>query len=376
MVVDAEPEARAALFSLSEQVGFEVVAAASGEAFLGLVELRPPDVAIIDLQMQDLDGLETMRELSHMAPRTRLIICSATSTKMLNIASGLARDYGLDVVASFPKPLPLEEMRVTLALLRRQQLTFGQEEIARALADGQIVPYLQPVVESGGGHPVMMEALTRWDHPRHGLLGPEAYLGALQDAGLGLALAEAMLDRGLAALAPCRRDRTGLRLALNLSVRDLAEPSVVDRLTAVCRRHGIAPDTVTLELTETATMDNRRAALERLTQLRLRGFGLAIDDFGRGYSSLMQLHDLPFSKIKIDKHFVATCDTRRDARAIITAIVALAGALELKTVAEGVERQEEWQTVAGLGCDEVQGYLLGRPMPGADAVAWLRQAAA
>ena len=156
-----------------------------------------------------------------------------------------------------------------------------------------------------------------------------------------------------------------LDMALNISARNLHEPRFAELLEKHCAEAGLAPARVTLELTETAAMQDAVKMMDVLTRLRLKGFKLAIDDFGTGYSSLVQLHRLPFNEIKVDRAFVADCTTSGESRSIVRMIIDLAHALGMTAVAEGVESADALDLLRDLGCDQAQGYFIARPIDAA-----------
>jgi len=169
-----------------------------------------------------------------------------------------------------------------------------------------------------------------------------------------------------------------LKLSVNVSAASLADPSAADRYQAIVESHGVEPEDVILEITESSVMSDAARGLGLLARLRLKGFGLSIDDFGTGYSSLAQLSQIPFTELKIDKDFVFGAHAQPRKRAVVEASLDLARKLGLTAVAEGVESMEDWQMLAELGCDIAQGYLIGRPVPGSELQAaisrWRRPA--
>jgi EAL domain-containing protein (putative c-di-GMP-specific phosphodiesterase class I) len=164
---------------------------------------------------------------------------------------------------------------------------------------------------------------------------------------------------------------------VNVSGHNLTGPEVADRYEDILREHGLNPEQVVLEITESSVMSDTARGLGMLARLRLKGFGLSVDDFGTGYSSLSQLSQIPFTELKIDRGFVSGATTQPRKRAMIETSLDLARKLSLDVVAEGVETEEEWQLLAQLGCDIAQGYLISAPVPGEqlpDAITRWRQA--
>ncbi|HSP01151.1 MAG TPA: EAL domain-containing protein, partial [Thioalkalivibrio sp.] len=169
------------------------------------------------------------------------------------------------------------------------------------------------------------------------------------------------------------RASSDLSLSVNISARTLNDLGLIDRLVERCQRLQIHPASLIFELTETSAMDDPITSLDLLTRLRMKGFHLSIDDFGTGFSSMVQLVRLPFSEIKVDKSFVMTAMESRESRTVIRSIVELGHGLGLRCTAEGVETQEALEYVTEVGCDLAQGYHIARPMPGEDALAWMTE---
>jgi EAL domain-containing protein (putative c-di-GMP-specific phosphodiesterase class I) len=164
-----------------------------------------------------------------------------------------------------------------------------------------------------------------------------------------------------------------LKVAINLSPQVLRQKSFVEELLSACSASGVDPEQIILELTETAAMENPAESLAMLTRLRVKGFRLSLDDFGIGYSSMLQLVKLPFSEIKIDKSFVMTSRSSEESRTVIESIVHLGRSLHLSSVAEGVEDTETLEYLRSVGCDAMQGYLISRPVPERDLMAWIQR---
>ena len=198
---------------------------------------------------------------------------------------------------------------------------------------------------------------------------PRHFVPVVERSGLADALTETMLVE--ACRWKRRWDQSGLRLRLsvNVSPATLHDPAAADHYQRLVQELGVDPSEVVLEITESLVMADAARGLGVLARLRLKGFGLSIDDFGTGYSSLAQLSQVPFTELKIDQGFVAGVHAQPRKRAVVEASLDLARKLGLETVAEGVETTEDWQVLAGLGCDAAQGYLISPAVPGEELVA-------
>ncbi|MFC3386269.1 putative bifunctional diguanylate cyclase/phosphodiesterase [Couchioplanes azureus] len=234
-------------------------------------------------------------------------------------------------------------------------------ELRRAFANGEIVLHYQPVVPlTANGRPGY-EALVRWNHPQRGLVSPGEFLPVVAAAGLDDLLAHRTLTLAAAQLAAWSALPDPPYVTVNLSGAQLRTPGIVDLVTSLLTTHHLEPDRLVIEVTEDSLIDDEGASAQTLRALATAGVRLAIDDFGTGYSCLAYLSKLPVHLLKVDRAFVAELGTGGSGEAVIAAIVDIARAFQLSTVAEGVETAEQLHAVRALGCDSVQGYLLGRP---------------
>jgi EAL domain-containing protein (putative c-di-GMP-specific phosphodiesterase class I) len=179
-----------------------------------------------------------------------------------------------------------------------------------------------------------------------------------------------MLD---ASIAQCRRWRDGgldVPVSVNISATSLADTALADRIAALAQRHGVDHKAIVIEVTESAAMTDVARSLDTLARLRIKGFGLSIDDYGTGFSSMQQLGRIPFTEMKIDQAFVMNAADQPNLEAMLDTSLALARRLKLKSVAEGVETGRDWDLLVRLGCDVAQGYFIAKPMPGEALPAW------
>lgn len=248
-----------------------------------------------------------------------------------------------------------------------------ENDLRQALAEDEFELYFQPIYDMAENRLNGFEALLRWNHPERGMLAPGAFIHVAEDAGLITDLGTWVLENGCRTMAAWRKRFPGLdvSLSLNLSPRDLLQPSLIPMLTELLQEMGLDARHFKLEITETAVMENPEMATARLERLQKMGFQVAMDDFGTGYSSLSYLQRLPIDILKIDRSFVQTMLENPNNLEIIRAIIGLGRILDLRIVAEGVETPEQLAALQKLGCDLAQGYLLGRPMPREQAEALL-----
>ena len=209
------------------------------------------------------------------------------------------------------------------------------------------------------------EALVRWNHPQEGLIQPDNFVPLAEERGMIDDLTWTVLRMAVEQAARWA-ESPAVPIAVNLSATNLNDDAFPDKLGQLCREHGVTPNQIYLELTETATTRDTKRLKAILSRIRLKGFRLAIDDFGIGYSSMMQLRSLPFSTLKIDKSFVSDMMHSEDAEIIVNAILALAGAFRMDVVAEGIETEQQLAALITRGAVSGQGYLIARPAPADD----------
>jgi diguanylate cyclase (GGDEF)-like protein len=247
-------------------------------------------------------------------------------------------------------------------------------ELRKAIDDGQFVLHYQPIAEMKTGRIGGVEALVRWQHPRHGLMMPDEFIPLAEHTGLIKPLTMYVLHQ---ALRQCRTwHQAGLKLsvAVNLSVRNLQDEEFPEQVGRLLREHEMEPSWLELEITESAIVVDPIRALGVLGRLGTMGVGLSLDDFGTGYSSLAYLRRLPVTEIKIDKSFILNMSVDENDAVIVRSTIELARNLGLQVVAEGVESEEMWRRLASLGCDHAQGDYLSAPVPAEDLTSWLAAA--
>ncbi|MFZ4517114.1 MAG: putative bifunctional diguanylate cyclase/phosphodiesterase [Microthrixaceae bacterium] len=247
--------------------------------------------------------------------------------------------------------------RVTLRLV---------DELHRALEDEELALHFQPIADRASGHVVAFEALLRWNHPRRGVLLPAHFMEVAEESGLVVPIGEWVLQTACARAARWPQvPGTGAApsVSVNVAARQLTDPRLTDVVGGALLTSGLPADRLILEVTETALMTDARAAADTLRSLRGFGLHLSLDDFGTGYSSLTYLKRFPFGSLKIDKGFVSGLGVDADDTAIVEGVIGLARSLGLTTVAEGVESALQLRALGAMGCDRVQGYLIGRPEP-------------
>ncbi|QJD98962.1 EAL domain-containing protein [Massilia forsythiae] len=247
----------------------------------------------------------------------------------------------------------------THLLKQRMQL---RQELFNALEQRQFVLYYQPQICAGDGVVVGAEALLRWNHPRLGILAPGTFLPILEDSPAMAAVGAWVCEEA------CRQAREWegmgyrLQMAVNVSPRQLTDENLPALLKALVERHGLDPESIKLEVTESMLMQDIDKAAQVLRQLMHDGFHIALDDFGTGYSNLSYLRRFPINTIKIDRSFVQEIEQDRRCLDIVNGVVAFAKSLKLSVICEGIETEGQRSALRSTGCDVLQGYLMGKPM--------------
>jgi EAL domain-containing protein (putative c-di-GMP-specific phosphodiesterase class I) len=255
----------------------------------------------------------------------------------------------------------------------------GQRRLAvvtalrEALVSGAIGLAFQPKVDVVTGATTGVEALARWTHPALGAIGPDEFIPLAEASGLMAPLTNTVLRQALVACSGWQRRARNVGVAVNVSADTVLDPAFVTEVAAVLNELNVAPELLTLELTEGVVVADPALAAERMGELRAIGVKISVDDFGTGYSSLTYLKGLPVDEVKIDKGFISGLTTDPADRAVVRAVVDIAHTLGLRVVAEGVEEAAQHDLLRALGVDDVQGYLHARPMPALDTAQWLRQ---
>ncbi|HKZ08735.1 MAG TPA: EAL domain-containing response regulator [Methylomirabilota bacterium] len=361
----------------------EVLEAADGRAALAMFRdpARPVHIILCDLDMPEMDGMEFLRHVGATGAHVSVILSSALDRHLVASVETMTTAYGMNLLGAIEKPATPQKLRDLIARhgrtparrLGAPAARVPGEEAVAGLRAGQLEPFFQPKVDLASGAVAGAEALARWRNPERGIMPPDAFVGALEAAGELDALTWVMLERSAAAAAEWQAEGLRASVSVNLSLTSLSDPTLADRITDTVRRQGLETRAMILEITESAAMTDVGRSLENLARLRVKGFGLSIDDYGTGYSSMQQLARIPFTELKLDQSFVTNCATHAQHRAIIESCLDMARRLKLKTVAEGVETHADWTLLRDLGCGMGQGYFIAEPMSLADFPRWARE---
>jgi EAL domain-containing protein (putative c-di-GMP-specific phosphodiesterase class I) len=314
--------------------------------------------------------MELIRHLGEQQAVGSVILTSGLDATLLHSVESMARAYGIDLLGGIEKPVTLTKLsrlikRFLLDGAYRQvsdptpAIPFA--EIRRGMLAFEFHPYYQPKVDIATGKVVGAEALVRWLHPQHGVIAPAKFIPQMEEAGLVDDLTWTVLAGAATDCRKLRESGFDMTIAVNLSLRSLTNTGIAERVVDILRSADLDPCHIVLEVT--AAISNVGHVLENLARLRMKGFGLAIDDYGTGYSSMQQLSRIPFTELKIDRAFVADAARQDRLKVMVSASLDMTRELGLKSVAEGVESRTDWELLSRLKCDVAQGYFIAKPMP-------------
>lgn len=333
-----------------------------------ICETQPVDLMFCDIDLPDINGVNLLSNLAESARPKGVVILSAMSQDVVEITYNMCLSAGYGFVRALTKPIShqqlnqifnefkqytLEEQVVSLPIL------IGRDEISTAFEQGWFLNYYQPQYSAKDNRLIGVEALVRCRHPQHGIIAPAQFITEVQARNELDKLFWIVLENALQDISQLK---VNINLSVNMNQKTLKQPMSA-RLFALCDQYQIAPERITLELTEDEVYDCSVTSLANLANLRLTGVGLAIDDFGTGYSSLSQLATLPYTELKIDRQFIKDALTNFKSQQITISSLHLAKSLGLKSVAEGVEDTETLSYLRELGVELYQGFVRCRPIP-------------
>jgi len=384
LIVDDQVHVRDYVKALLARMGVTRVAEApSGRAALAAVSEPGArfDLVLCDLRMPDGDGIETIRRLAELQIDTWFAILSIEDERVIDAAAVLSDAQGLRLLGALSKPLTIEKLEQLFAKLSAVGPVAGiavepisGDDIAPAFVRGEFRMAYQPKVDMRSGRFAGVEALVRWEHPRRGLLDAGIFVSLLEASEVHLrALTDYTIQEAIACAGRWQHAGRELNVAINVPASAFDRLDFPERAESLCREQQVNPATITIEITETQVAQDPIRMLDVATRLRLKGFSLSVDDFGTGHSSLAQLQRLPFTELKIDRQFVNGCHASPTKRAVVDASLALARSLKLTSVAEGVQNRLDWDLLASLGCDIMQGFFVSRPLSESGLEAWALQ---
>lgn len=384
MTVDDDEFMRRLVSRLLNKLGYVMIKeVAGGTEALGLLKKLKiaPDVIILDLKMPEMDGIELVRHLVDLKFPGHLILLSGEDERLLRTAQSLVHAHNIPVLGCLTKPVDDRALGLLMdKLLNQGPATMPHlgarvtaEELSQAIARNELVNEYQPVVSLADGEMASLEVLVRWQHPIKGWVMPDQFISLAEEEGLIDGLTRWVVGDALRQLKRWREEGVHCVLSVNLSMENLDQLDFTDWLTKALQDSGLQPWDLILEITESRPMRRPKIVLDNLTRLRIKGFKLAVDDFGTGHASLAQVRDIPFDQFKLDRSFVHGVGQDRRIRVMFESALGLAKELGLEITAEGVEDEDDWQFLRQQDCHKAQGYFIARPMPADQVSGWLTQ---
>jgi len=386
LLIDDDPFYSQLAVEVLNGLGFDEVAVAN-DGTTGLNQLKGTglhyDVVICDLNMPEMNGVEFIRHASQTGFDGGIILLSGENKRMLETAYGVAKTHDANILGAMAKPINPEELREAMGRLEPSgnskrsfvpQAPITETQLRDGIAgsaNDEVKLVFQPKIEVATGKIVGVETLARWWNRERGILGPGAFIPLAEERALIDDLTNAIYYRAVQQAAQWQKDNIQLRTAINFSVNSFSKQEFCDFLVRTVQSSGIDPACLLLEITETQAMSIAVDCLESIIGMRLNRFGLSIDDFGTGNSSLAQLKNIPFTELKVDRAFVNGAAQNESALAILEASISLARKLDMVVVAEGVETREDWDLVEELGVDYVQGFYCAKPMTNEDLLEFM-----
>lgn len=376
LVVEDDNFQRLMLINMLDALGVaSMYEASNGQQALEIVRRKSEktvDIVICDLNMPEMDGLEFLRHLGQEHHNVSIVLLSALGSRLLSSAARMAKMYGIKLLGAIEKPIALAQLKDMFLKFERSENkwlqassiadSFTLQDILHGIQEKEFEPFFQPKVDLGTDQLVGAEVLARWIHPRLGVVGPYGFIPQLEKSNNIDGLTFMMLEKAAHALLEFHDMGHNFNISVNLSLASLDDTTLADKITRIVRHAGLDPKFFILEITETAAMTDAAHALENLARLCMNGFTLSIDDYGTGYSSMQQLGRIAFSELKIDQSFVKDLSESEAMRIVVESSIDMAHKLQVKSVAEGVETQKDWDMLKSMGCDTAQGYFIAKPM--------------
>ncbi len=336
------------------------------------------DLLICDLNMPGMDGVEILRHLAERNFSGDVALISGEDWRILKSVETLAGAHNLKILGTYSKPITRDILEGILEQVgeshrkrsRGPAEPITEEELRNGIRGDELTVHYQPKVSIATRDLFGVEALVRWNHATRGLVFPDSFIHVAEKFDLIDELTDAVFIKAMEQGGDWLNAGLDLKVSVNISVDSLNRLDLPEFIVEKAAEQGMDASHIMLEVTESRLMEDIKKPLEILSRLRLKGIGLSIDDFGTGHSSMVQLKRIPFTELKIDRAFVNGATKDKDARAILEFNVDLAKKLGLSIVAEGVEEREDWDLLAKLKVDLVQGYFVAKPMPGDEIVPW------
>lgn len=381
LVVDDSEVQRAHVIGLCEVQGiYDFDIAENGLVALEKLTLAKYDLAFIDLEMPVMDGVELVRRIAEKKLVKSVIILSSKDPSLIMSIGTMAENDGLSVVGSFQKPLKGEDLVTSLKRFERglaqvkteqAKTDLTEQDILQGILKKEIILHYQPKLTVKGLLFKGVEALSRWHHPKRGDISPVEFIAAAERYGIISKLTIYLFEQALKQKSDWFSHGLNFHLSFNLSPLSLSEYSLADDIAAQVKNYHVSPKDIVFEITENALCGEVSKAIETLAKLRLKGFKIAIDDYGTGFANAQQLSRVPATELKLDRILVDNVATNPQQQAILKSTVGLSKDLQLETVAEGIEHLEDFKFIHQLNVDLVQGYYFAKPMAADLLIDWI-----
>jgi EAL domain-containing protein (putative c-di-GMP-specific phosphodiesterase class I)/ActR/RegA family two-component response regulator len=365
IALDDDQEIASVICAIGEKAGFNTTSAGSSDLFRELLRERRPDVVVLDLQMPGDDGVSILRHLANSNVRAGILLVTGMDERTIAAAEQYGLSRGLRILGTLQKPFEPDELHQRLERAHAAIRPLTKTDLQQAIDGDELLVYYQPTIRrfaDGTWDVAGVEALLRWNHPVRGLLTPASFISMGEEEGLSRAMTDFVLQRGIEQLKGWQAMRLNVGLRVNIAATLISDIDFPDRLEATLAEQNVDPDVLTLEVIETAMLEQKPDTFDILTRLRIKNVNLAIDDFGIGYSSLTQLFRMPFNEMKIDRSLVSRTTESKEACIMVDALVSLAHKLSLTVCAEGVENEETLAFLDSIGCDCAQGFFISPPV--------------
>jgi len=380
IVEDSLPHREWAI-DLCRQLDFASIQQASnGEEGMAILRQELPDLLLLDLEMPRMNGVELLQQLAEEKLCPYIILMSSKDYALISTVEMMGHGLNLPVLGGLKKPLHIGEMQDLLQRISVENISTETSnvlcdaaDIRHALDQQHIIPYYQAKTDLNNGQLKGAEMLARWQHPEQGLIPPSRFIPVIEEEGWATELTLLMLEQGLNQWQEWARQGLRLQLAINLSALSLQGNRLISAIESRLQRSRVPARYIIFEITETAVATNLAEAIGIAARLRLAGLGLSIDDFGTGFATMQQLARFPFTELKIDQSLVRDIANKPHMEAIASSIIELGRRLQLHTVAEGIETEQDLLALQQRGCDQGQGYFIARPMEAGQLLRWARE---
>jgi EAL domain-containing protein (putative c-di-GMP-specific phosphodiesterase class I) len=343
---------------------------------------RGPELLFTGVRLPDGDAFELIRRLAARRHAPALFFVTRQQRAVIKAAVSLCEHYGLTVAGQALAPMNIELVLRQIELFRLRERRAASprklppvpqiDQLEEFVLKDGVRAFLQPKLRLSSGQVVGFESLMRAIGPDGQIIHPQALIEPLAAAGLLPAATLQMFSQTVAFLRKCLDDGIAVGASVNVPLSLVSDREFCECIVEIVERVGLDPSWLTVEITESEAMSDLGEVIENTSRIRMYGFNLSIDDFGTAYSSFTQLTKIPFSELKIERSFITGIESDKSKQAVVSACALLGSRLGLNVVAEGIETLSELASVRESGCSEIQGYIVGRPLPAAHALAWIQ----